>query len=130
MPDLMLILLYRSNTTCSTCVVSSPFQILATTVVVKADTYAWGPGQDIVYSKAQPSTRVMTGGSAYCSSLRICSLFFNADLLVVRMSPLSANRAVGCGANSYEIRLSVDMISLKDAMIPMTHACMNSVFIF
>ena len=46
--DLMLICLYRSNTTCSTCVVSIPFQILATTAVVNADTFAVSADQDTV----------------------------------------------------------------------------------
>ena len=89
--DLMLILLYWSNTKCSTCVVSILFQILATTAVVNADTFAVVAVQDTVHSKAQPSKMLTTGGSAFRSSLRICSLLLNTDLLAVRICPLSAN---------------------------------------
>ena len=89
--DLMLILLYWSNTKCSTCVVSILFQILTTTAVVNADTFAVVAVQDTVHSKAQPSKMLTTGGSAFRSSLRICSLLLNTDLLAVRICPLSAN---------------------------------------
>ena len=125
--DLMFILLYRSNTTCSTCVVP----ILSKYQLPQMQTLLMGvAGLGTVHSKAQPSTVMPTGCSAFRSSLRICSLFVNTYLLVVRISPLSANMAVGCGANLYEISLSVDTICLKDAVIPMTRAHMNSVFIF
>ena len=70
--DLMLILLYRSNTTCSTCVVSILFQILATTAVVSADTFAGGgwPG----YSPQQ-STAIDSDNDR-----RLCISFFTQNL--------------------------------------------------
>ena len=69
--DLMLIWLfwlYRSNTTCSTCMVSILFQILATTAVVNADTFSVSAGQDTVPAIDN------------CDDRRICISFFTRNL--------------------------------------------------
>ena len=103
--DLIITLLYVSNSMCSTCVVFIISQILATTAVENADTFAGGAGHDTAQSAA-----INNGDDR-----RLCVLLFTQNVLFtlhhilsccphVAVTPI---RVVLCGDNSNKKRLSV-----------------------